>query len=113
MPVAVESYAPLGQISLNVIVGNAQPGHVLVYLGDELKADKWNRLDALELGAAGALKGKVLTISCTVLDVQSQTNLTNVDMKLTDTAGVGVTIARDEHAKPNTPVNYFYVVRFT
>lgn len=113
MPVTVKSYVAQGALSLEVIVGQAQLGHITAFLNDTKLVETWNRLPVFPLGKATDLKGKVLTISTLVLDIQPATDLTNVFAQLTDSPnGPGLMLDEHEESQSRLPTNYFYVVRF-
>ena len=75
-----------GELSLSIVVGNAQIGASVVRLNKKVLAQ--GEISDLELGGARGLAGKALNIKSVVTDVNDATNKTSITYVLTRGAQV-------------------------
>lgn len=111
MPTRVDDH-PLEdgeEVFLSVQVGEGQLGFTTAFLGDEKKASR-REVSRFPLGPASELRGKVLVVSTTVVDIQKEHDRTSVTVVLGD--GVERGYPQSEDARESGVVNYLNVITF-
>lgn len=112
MPTTTTEYrvADAEAVLLDVWIGDAQAGGSVAYLGTRRVAAGRTIRDR-ELGPGEELRGRVLVVSTTVVDVQPSHDRTSVTVRLRGGTPAELPIVQSSSAAPGGAVNYLTVVR--
>jgi len=111
MPVVYDLYGLSDgkKVTVKVVVGYAQMGDVLVYLGAKEVAHAPGVDPPLVLGDASNLRGQRVVVQAAVLDIRSETDQTSVEVVLTG-GSEPMVISKAQTAVGGKPVPYFYSI---
>ena len=111
MPTRVDDHPVLDgeTVFLTVLVGYGQLGFTTAFVGEEKKAEG-REVHRLPLGTAAELRGRVLVVSTTVVDVQEEHDKTSVAVVLGN--GTEREYPQAEDAHESGVVNYLNVITF-
>jgi len=111
MPTRVDDYEVRDgdDVFLTVRVGEGQLGFSTAFVGEEKKTSRRD-VSRVPLGAAAELRGKVLVVSTTVVDIQKEHDRTSVTVVLGN--GSEAEYPQSEDAHESGVVNYLNVVSF-
>lgn len=99
------------RIMLDVIIGDGQAGGSAAFIGPEEKA-AGPRIEGVNLGEGSDLRGKVLVVSSTVVDIRPEHDRTSVTVTLRGGYPDEFPIVQTATTTPSGAANYLTVVTF-
>jgi len=96
-------------VFVTVLIGEGQAGVTTVFLDQEKRASR-TQVRRLLLGTGGELRGRVLVVSTTVVDIQQAHDRTSVTVVLAN--GSEHSFGQQAQAHPSGVVNFLNVITF-
>jgi hypothetical protein len=98
-------------VSLSVRIGDGQAGGSAAFLGTH-KVAEGPEIEDHELGEGGHLRGRVLVVSTTVVDIRAEHDRTSAFVELRGGHPETMPVIQAQTAPTGGAVNYLTVVRF-
>lgn len=114
MPVTTGSYEVRAnpEVTLEVTIGDAQPGGSAVFLGTELVAEGNEHIPAFSIGKGRQIKGLRVVVSSVVSNENPATNNTSMTVELAGGAAPKKILAMQEASRKGERISYITVISF-